>query len=396
MPNIEITRQAQDPHETQYGIRDDTSSRGVDLDGATIIANYADGTSETLTWRALDPYTFGGASGENIEMRFGYDWHELTTTKPLASLEFDLQPASSVFDTTRTADDDPAGGSTPTSLEGFPFELAPEHDGISGTIGVVYSGIVNLAGSEPAGDLFTTMKLDFSGLPDGGMMGDLRWNSDIDTMREKGDLKPASVACFLRGTRITTAEGDLPVEMLRPGMQLLTQGKGLQELLLVLNRKVGAEELARNPRLRPVRIAAGALGAGLPRRDLRVSRQHRMLVRSGIAKRMFGGMGVLVSAARLTELPGIGLDEAAREVEYYHLVLARHEVIFAEGAPSESFLLTAETHAGLTAAQRATLARCGALGGPFAEVPALPIPPQAQQREMVVRHARNARQLLAL
>ena len=49
----------------------------------------------------------------------------------------------------------------------------------------------------------------------------------------------------------------------------------------------------------------GALGNGLPRRDLLVSRQHRMLVRSSIAGRMFGDKEVLVAAHHLTALPGV-------------------------------------------------------------------------------------------
>ena len=100
MPSINVVRLDENPHETVNGIRDDTNSRGVDLDGATITATYADGSTEILTWQAFDSYTYGGATGTDIAMSFGYDWHELSTTKPLTSLQIDLQPASSVFDTT--------------------------------------------------------------------------------------------------------------------------------------------------------------------------------------------------------------------------------------------------------------------------------------------------------
>lgn len=192
MPTVDIVRLDEDPHESAYTVRADTSSRGVDLDGARITATYADGTTETLTWQALDPYTNGGAAGENIDMFFGYSWHELSTTKLLTSLQIDLAPASSVFDTTFAMDDDPLGGSTPTSKNGFPFKVAPEYEDLSGTITATYTGIVNLSGSEAVGDLYTTMILDFSGLPDGGLLGDLVWNSDIDTMT--GPFEPDLVA----------------------------------------------------------------------------------------------------------------------------------------------------------------------------------------------------------
>ncbi|QDI75944.1 MULTISPECIES: Hint domain-containing protein [Leisingera] len=192
MPAIDIVRLDEDPHESAYNVRPDTSSRGVDLEGARITATYADGTTETLTWQALDPYTNGGAAGADIDMFFGYSWHELSTTKLLTSLEIDLAPASSVFDTTFAMDDDPLGGSTPTSKNGFPFKVAPEYEDLSGTITATYTGIVNLSGSEAAGDLYTTMILDFSGLPEGGLLGDLVWNSDIDTMT--GPFEPDLVA----------------------------------------------------------------------------------------------------------------------------------------------------------------------------------------------------------
>ncbi|MGZ3218200.1 calcium-binding protein [Paracoccus sp. T5] len=192
MPLIDIVRLDENPHETVNGIRHDTTSRGVDLDGAKITASYSDGTTEILTWRALDTYTFGAASGTDIAMSFGSDWHELSTTKALASLQINLQPANSVFDTTLDGDDYPAGNSTPTSLIGYPFKLAPEYEETIGDLTVTYSGIVNLTGSLPAGDLYTVMVVDFSKLPEGGLLGDLRWNSDIDTMRDAGDLVSSS------------------------------------------------------------------------------------------------------------------------------------------------------------------------------------------------------------
>lgn len=182
MASIDIVRVDGTPRETDYGVRADTSSRGVDLEGAQITATYADGTTETLTWKALDPYTAGGASGKDIDMFFGYSWHELTTTKTLASLSIDLSPANSVFDTTTAMGDDPSDPSTPGSLNGFPFKLGPGYEDTAGDITATYSGIVNLSGSAPVGDLYTTMTIDFSGLPGGGLLGRLDWNSDIDTM----------------------------------------------------------------------------------------------------------------------------------------------------------------------------------------------------------------------
>ncbi len=398
MPAIVINRLDEDPHETVHGIRDDTSSRGVDLEGARITLTYADGTTETLTWHATDAYTNGAAVGEHSKLSFGFDWHHLETTKPLATMEIDLQPASSVFDTTHALDDDPNGGSTPGSLDGFPFRLGEGSQDLAGDLEVTYSGIVNLAGSPPAGDLFTTMTVDFSDLPKGGLLGDLTWNSDIDTMSKEGDLVSTGVACFTRGTLITTDRGDLPVEALSPGMRVLTQGDGYQELVTALRRSVDASELARNPKLYPIRITAGALGAGLPKRDLIVSRQHRMVARSGIVKRMCGAMTVLVAAIRLTELPGITVEDEVERVEYFHLIFKEHQIIYAEGAPTESFLLNADTAKTIGHAQREEFARLfpdQIVSGDFGPS-AQPIPSGNMQKRLVERHKKNGRELLSV
>ena len=181
-------------YETKKGIREDTSSRGVDLAGALIVATYADGTIENLTWAALDPYTTGGATGPNIDMFFGFSEHVLITTKLLTSLEINLAPASSVFDITTTMEDDLDGINTPTSKNGFPFVLLSNDAGETGNVSVTYSNIVNLAGHPAEGDLFTTMHVDFYGLSTGGVLGSLTWNSDIDTLQTTGDLVPTTLA----------------------------------------------------------------------------------------------------------------------------------------------------------------------------------------------------------
>ena len=201
---IDVVRLATDPYETIHGMRDDTSSRGVDLDGALITATYADGSVENLTWQALDQYTNGGATGTDINMFYGWSQHELTVDKHLASLQIDLRPANSVFDTTVTLDDDPLGGSTPGSSFGYTFEALGENGEESGSITATYSGVVNLVGRPADGDLYTTMTVDFSGLSAGGILGDISWNSDIDTIRYAGDLAQAGTDATLSGNNILT------------------------------------------------------------------------------------------------------------------------------------------------------------------------------------------------
>lgn len=155
------------------------------------------------------------------------------------------------------------------------------------------------------------------------------------------------VACFAAGTRIRTNRGDIAVQDLLPGDLVATVEGAYQPLRLRLSRDVSAQEFEASPKLRPVRITAGSLGQGLPARDLVVSPQHRMLATGPLCQRMFGQSDVLLSARRLTELPGIYVDPELSEVTYFHLVFDDHQVVYAEEAPSESFYCGAQAIDGL-------------------------------------------------
>ena len=136
----------------------------------------------------------------------------------------------------------------------------------------------------------------------------------------------APVPCFAAGTRIATPDGEVPVEVLRPGDAVLTPD-GPRPLRWVGSR---ACDTRAAPEARPVRIAAGALarllGAALPRRDLLLSPQHALLLR-----------GALVPAVAL-----VGLRKITRQmtdfVIYFHLGLDVHATVLAEGTPAETYL----------------------------------------------------------
>lgn len=156
------------------------------------------------------------------------------------------------------------------------------------------------------------------------------------------------VACFVADTRIRTTQGAQRAIDLEPGDLIETADAGPQALRLKLHRSITAAELRRNPKLRPICITAGALGDGLPTRDLRVSPQHRMLATGPLCTRMFGKESVLIPARKMCDLPGVYEDESGAEVTYVHLVFDRHQIVFAEGAPTESFFNGAAELAGLT------------------------------------------------
>lgn len=145
-----------------------------------------------------------------------------------------------------------------------------------------------------------------------------------------------SVICFARGTRIATPTGQVAVEDLAVGDAVMTQDNGAQQLRWIGSRRFTAQTLASWPKLKPIRIAQGALGMGLPVKDLVVSPQHRVLLRSKVAERMFGAPEILVAAKKLLELEGIDVVEDADGVEYFHFLCDRHELVWSEGAVTET------------------------------------------------------------
>ncbi|MEM7243669.1 MAG: Hint domain-containing protein, partial [Pseudomonadota bacterium] len=137
-----------------------------------------------------------------------------------------------------------------------------------------------------------------------------------------------AVICFTRGTLIDTDKGAVLVEDLEEGMMVRTRDNGFQRI-----RWVGSTKRTGKGKMAPIRIAAGTLGNT---RDLRVSPQHRMLLEGWQAELLYGEAEVLASAKSLVNDQTIRIEECD-EVEYFHILFDTHEVIFAEGAPSESF-----------------------------------------------------------
>ena len=205
-----------------------------------------------------------------------------------------------------------------------------------------------------------------------------------------------SIPCLTKGTRIQTYDGEVKVEDLQPGMRLLTVEGTYVPLRIVLSTLVSREEHLQDARLAPIRITAGALGQGLPKVDLLVSRQHRMLVSSCIAKKMFEETSVLVAAVRLTVLSGIYVDTSVDDVEYFHLILDQHRVIFAESAPTESLFVgqCAMSMLSEDAIEEIRLLFPAISQPDHSYEPAYLIPDRKRQKRLLERHAKNAREPL--
>ena len=168
----------------------------------------------------------------------------------------------------------------------------------------------------------------------------LQRNGDgADTFVDATPTPGITNICFAAGTRLATPGGPRRVEDVSKGDPVLTIDHGPQPVSWVFSRTWTASEVAATPALRAILIRAGALGAGVPERDLRLSQQHRVCVQGAIARRMFGSDEVLIPAKALLPLPGVSLDEGREGVTYFHVMLDRHEVVLANGVRAESLFL---------------------------------------------------------
>ena len=232
-------------------------------------------------------------------------------------------------------------------------------------------------------DSFTVRMVDTSGIGNG--------QSDTQVVT----ITITGVPCLAHGSMIETGQGPCPINAIRPGDWVVTQN-GLKEVRWIGQRYVTSDEMAANPRLCPIRILADALGNGLPERDLLVSRQHRMMVDSKIAARMFGSSEVLVPAIRLTEIPGVFIDEDIETVEYFHLLFDQHEIIYAEGAPTESLFTGPEALKAISDEAREEILTLvpEVAEQDYAPEPARFIPPARLLKQFVARHLKNSKPLL--
>jgi hypothetical protein len=168
------------------------------------------------------------------------------------------------------------------------------------------------------------------------------------------------ITCFARGTLIRTPKGEIAVQDLQAGDLVETLDDGPCPIQWVGSRLVSPDFMRLRPELRPILVPAGALGDGLPLRDLLLSPAHRVLVRSSRLDLLFGMHEGLVPVKMLVGcIDGIRVvnDTAALAggIEYFHILFNKHQIVWSEGAETESFHPAERTVSTLDAGTRSEI-----------------------------------------
>jgi hypothetical protein len=139
----------------------------------------------------------------------------------------------------------------------------------------------------------------------------------------------ATPPCFRAGTLILTARGEVVVEQLVAGDQVISpDGKALA-VKWVGWRHLDIARSSERHRLWPIRIARGAIAENVPRRDLFISPDHAVYLD-----------GLLIPAAALVNGATITQSQDVKDITYYHIELERHGIVLAEGVAAESYIDT--------------------------------------------------------
>jgi hypothetical protein len=218
--------------------------------------------------------------------------------------------------------------------------------GIGQSVEVEYSYVIRPVGSNNPADNITIYVLEF-GTRVQGIASSQLLARDVTYRIISGANGPQVpygnlVICFTPGTAITTPGGPVAVDLLRPGDLVCTVDNGPQPVTWMGHRVTAGAGAAM-----PVQVAAGVLGNA---RALLLSQQHRVSVPPALGL----GPDVITPVKGLVGLPGVTYAPQ-RAVTYIHLMCNQHELIFAEGAQTESFLPGPQAIKALSRHDRATL-----------------------------------------
>ena len=214
---------------------------------------------------------------------------------------------------------------------GATWSISGDTVGLSGVIsGFTPSDTIELTGVSETGSAYNggILTLDTSGAPATlDLPGDFGL-ANFHVSTAAGNTEVTALPCFAAGTRIACPDGERAVESLAPGELVCLAGEGHAAITWVGHRRVECARHSRPADVWPVRVRMGAFGAGMPHRDLLLSPDHAVFVEGDLIPVRY-----LINGSTIVQ-------ERVASVTYYHVELAAHAVILADGLPCESYLDT--------------------------------------------------------
>ena len=209
-------------------------------------------------------------------------------------------------------------GSFAGTISGFQSGDTIDFTGVSftgSTVSFSAGALTVSSGGTPLGTIAFTGSLSNSSFVTGSSTGYLTVTTN-------------TVACFHVGTAIATSGGEVAVERLAAGQCVLTAAGEVREIVWIGQRRIDVRRHPEPVRAWPVRVEAHAFAPGIPRRTLLLSPDHAVFVD-----------GVLIPIRYLINGASIAQEPRDR-VQYFHIELAAHDVLLAEGLACESYLDT--------------------------------------------------------
>ncbi len=165
-----------------------------------------------------------------------------------------------------------------------------------------------------------------SALMDDGTVVELEHSAPADLFLE--DV----CAYFARRTLISTSDGQVAIEDLRPGDAIRTRDHGDQTLRWIGSCLIPAEDEGQT-----IRIKADSLGDMRPTQDLVVSSRFRILTNHASCAALFGSAETLAPAVDLLDGDTIINVKPSPDLEFFNLMFDRHQIITANGLETESY-----------------------------------------------------------
>jgi hypothetical protein len=276
--------------------------------GATTIGTLVIDPGSTITGSVVaatgiaDVLEFGAGSSVGTVTGIGSQYQNFSHFSFATGASFDVSGTYTAFDTKQT-------------IVGFAQGDTLTLDGFAEKSATYVSG----QGLELTSAAGTKITLDITGA---------LTTANFDIISNGTNTAISLNPCFDQGTRILTARGEIPVEQLAPGDQVVLHDGASAKITWIGHRSLTITSHPSPEKILPVLIVSGALGNGLPTRDLYVSPDHALFFENH-----------LIPAKCL--INGVTIRQIPRErVTYYHVELATHAILLAEGVPAESYLET--------------------------------------------------------